>query len=323
MKSATDTVRHQPPNPDWWIPDPISACEVQCAGQSSIVVRQHGNADAPLRLILSHGNGLAIDLYYPFWSLLADEFELIVYDLRNHGWNQPSAREHHNLPTMINDHDRVLEAVDRRYGAKTCVGVFHSLSTVIALLSFTERYSGLLLVDPPLCKPGASDEDFDAATERAAAMTRRRLERYRAEEDFADMLEYLPSFARVLPGVRQLMARTTLRPTADNTAYELRCPAELEAQVIEYIRSFAPLLDLDTLYCPTKVIGADPTLPYTYLPSFDLSQIAAVEYDFVVDATHLVQMEKPQECVLMLRDFLDRIGLLNLDSEPGAGTRRC
>ncbi len=321
--SATDNADNLRPSAIWRIPDPISACEVQCAGQANIVVRQHGNGDAPLRLILSHGNGLAIDLYYPFWSLLADEFELIVYDLRNHGWNRPSEREHHNIPTMINDHDLVLDAVDRRYGEKTCVGVFHSLSAVIALLSFTRRYSGLLLVDPPLCKPGASDEDFDMASERAAAMTRTRRERYGTVEEFSDMLEYLPGFARVLPGVRRLMARTTLRPTPDNTGYELRCPRELEAQVIEYIRSFAPLLDMDRLNCPTKVIGADPTLPHTYLPSFDLSQIAAVEYDFLVDATHLLQMEQPEACVLMLRNFLGRIGLVNVDSEPGAGTLRC
>ncbi len=47
---------------------------------TNIVLRRHGNPRGP-RLVLCHGNGLATDLYYPFWSLLADECDLIVYDL--------------------------------------------------------------------------------------------------------------------------------------------------------------------------------------------------------------------------------------------------
>ena len=309
MKSATGTASHVPPDMTWRIPDPISVCEVQVSDQTDIVVRQHGNADAPLRLILSHGNGLAIDLYYPFWSLLADEFELLVYDLRNHGWNHPGSRNHHNIPTLIHDHDLVLDAIVRRYGEKDCVGVFHSVSTVIALLSFTKRYSGLVLFDPPLCQFCASEAEFDEAATRAAAMTRRRRDRYDTEDEFADMLAYLPGFVRVLPGVRELMARTTLRRSADETSFELRCPREFEAQITEYIRSFSPLLDLDVLSSPVKVIGADPTLPYTYLPTLSLSQAAVVDYDFVVNATHLLQLEKPAECVIMLREFLDQMGL--------------
>ena len=310
MKPETDSVPQVPPTKTWRIPDPVSVCEVRVAHETEIPVRQHGNADAPLRLLLSHGNGLAIDLYYPFWSLLADEFELIVYDLRNHGWNRLGPRTHHNIPTLVHDHDLILDSIVNRYGAKPCVGVFHSISAVVALLSETQRYSGLVLFDPPLCKPCASEAEFDRAAEKAAKMTRRRHERYGTEDEFAEMLAYLPGFLRVLPGVRQLMARTTLRQTDGELSYELRCPREYEAQITDYLRSFAPLLDLAGLSSPTKVIGADPMLPFTYLPSFDLSTIEAVDYDFVVDGTHLLQLEQPMECVTMLRDFLHQIGLL-------------
>ena len=65
---------------------PHCVVEVPIAGDASIFVRRHGNPDGP-RLVLSHGNGLAADLYYPFWSLLEDRFDLILYDFRNHGWN--------------------------------------------------------------------------------------------------------------------------------------------------------------------------------------------------------------------------------------------
>ena len=67
---------------------------------------------------------------------------------------------------------------------------------------------------------------------------------------------------------------------------------------------------MTTLTCPTKVIGADPTLPFTYLPTFDLGHVSAVDYDFVPEATHLLQLEQPEECVALLRNFLAIQGIL-------------
>ena len=78
---------------------------------------------------------------------------------------------------------------------------------------------------------------------------------------------------------------------------------------MDYVRSFSPLVDLETLPCPTKVVGADPTLPYAYLPTFDLSHVMTVDYDFIPDATHLLQLEKPSECVAAVRQFLENNGI--------------
>lgn len=298
-----------PPETVWKIPEPLSLCEVELDDETVTVVRRHGNPDADLRLVLSHGNGLAIDLYYPFWSLLADDFDLIAFDLRNHGWNRVGNRRNHNIPVLMHDHDLVLDAIEREYGAKRTVGVFHSLSTLVAILAFSDAYSGLVLFDPPLCKPIGALKELDEAAERAAAITRRRGYRFRTEEEFSDLLSYLPGFVRVVPGVRELMAATTLRRAADGQGYELRCPREYEAQIMDYVRSFAPLLDLSLLTCPTKVVGADPTLEYAYLPTFDLSHMLTVDYDFLPDATHFLQLEKPAECAAVLREFLETNGL--------------
>ena len=287
------------------IPNPVSVCEVPLDERTVTKLRQHGNPSGP-RLVLSHGNGLAIDLYYPFWSLLADDFDLMVYDLRNHGWNTVGPRRDHNIPTLIADHDRILAHIDSVYGRKPTVGVFHSLSTLITLMSFTDLYSALVLFDPPLCKPTASEAEFDTAAERTAAMIRRRSERFRTTREFATILGLFPGFSEIAPEIRDLVARTTLRSSADGKNFELRCPRDYEAQIAEYIRGFAPLLDLETLTCPTKVIGADPTLPYAYLPTFNLGQAVNVDYDFVPDARHFLQLEKPEQCAAMLRDFLDQ-----------------
>lgn len=290
----------------WTVPEPHSVCEVAIDERTATVVRRHGNPDAGVRLVLSHGNGLAIDLYYPFWSLLADEFDLMVYDIRNHGWNRVGRRQEHNIPTLIHDHDLVLETIERSFESKPTVGIYHSLSTLLPLLSFSSNYAALILLDPPLCKPGANQVELHDAAERAAAMIERRGYRFETQEKFAAFLGCLPTFARVVPGGLDLMARTTLRQSADGRGYELRCPREYEAQLMNYGRSFFPLLDLELLTCPTKVIGGDPMLPYAYLPTFDLSSVMSIDYDFIPEATHLLPLEEPGECVAVVREFLKR-----------------
>ena len=289
----------------WEIPDPLSTCDIRLDDDTVTTLRRHGNVSGS-RLILSHANGLAIDLYYPFWSLLAGDCELIVYDLRNHGWNRVGSQRDHNFPTLIHDHDVILESIDRIYGSKPTVGVFHSVSSLVPLLSFSKLYSALVLFDPPLCKPGSSQIELQTAAEKAAAQTRRRGHRFGTREEFSDFLRFMPTFSRVVPGVPELMARTTLRRSASGEDYELRCPREYEAQLMDYARSFFPLIDLEWLSCPTKVVGADPTLPYSYLPTFDVGDVMRVDYDFIPETTHLLQLERPEECAAAVRAFLER-----------------
>ena len=49
---------------------------------------------------------------------------------------------------------------------------------------------------------------------------------------------------------------------------------------------------------------------YAYLPTFDLSHIQTVNYDFVPETTHFLQVEKPAECIGMMRGFLEECGLV-------------
>ncbi|MDE2999662.1 MAG: alpha/beta hydrolase [Gemmatimonadota bacterium] len=295
----------------WDIPEPLATFDVPVDDDTRITLRRHGNPGGP-RLILSHGNGLAIDLYFPFWSLLLDEFDLIVYDLRNHGWNAVSSIHEHSVPTFVNDHDRILDAIDGNWGKRPKIGVFHSVSALTALLSPVRGggFSACVLFAPPLCKHGASYEEFDAAAERVAAMTRRRANHFNTKEEFADVLPYLPTFQRVVPGVFELVARTTLRRSRNGQGFELRCPREYEAQIVDYAATFAVLVDFPKFRCPLKVIGADPTLPFSYLPTLDLSDIVTVDYDFLPETTHLLQMEQPAECVEAMREFLDSHSLI-------------
>ena len=140
-------------------------------------------------------------------------------------------------------------------------------------------------------------------------MIRKRGHLFKKREDFVELLQILPMFKWTVPGVHELMARTTLRRSASGEGYELRCPREYEAQLMNYCRSFFPLLDLDLLECPTKFIGADPTMPHAYLPALDPRLATAMDYDFIPETTHLLPLEKPEECAALTREFLERHGL--------------
>ena len=296
------------PQPVWQVPDPISIHDVTVDGKTVIRLRRHGNPQGP-RLIMSHGNGLAIDLYYPFWSNLLDDFDIIIYDLRNHGWNSVGDISSHNLPTFIRDYDRVLETIREEYGDKPTFGVYHSISALVALLSSQrgDGLTGLYLFDPPVCRPGGSYEEFEVAATRAANLTRTRTERYPTRAEFAGVLPFMPTFRNVVPGIPDLVAETTLRRSDDSEAFVLRCPREFEAQVVEYAGVFAVSVDFDRIVCPVRVVGADPTLPYSYLPTMDLSDILSIDYDFMPEASHFMIFERPDECAASVREYVQSL----------------
>lgn len=291
----------------WEPPEPLAVDEARMGDGTAILLRRHGNPGGQ-RLVLSHGNSMAIDAYYPFWSLLERDFDLVAYDARNHGRNTLTSLRKHNLPTLIDDHGRIMEAVDAVFGEKPKVGVFHSMSALTAVLTHDKGagLAGLILFDPPFCKPGRSYEEFEAATLRLEAAARRRSARFRTREEYAELLQFAPTFLHAVPGVLPLIAETTLRESAEG-GYELACPPEYEAQMLKYAGVFGVSIDLGALRCPAKVIGADPTVPYSYLPTLDLSDITSVDYDFLPDATHFLQLEQPRECVEMMLPFVESV----------------
>ena len=290
-------------------PRPAAIIEVRLDDEVTIPVRRYGNPAGP-RLLLSHGNGLAVDLYYPFWSLLLDDFDLVLFDLRSHGANPTGTLARHTVPTFVRDLEAVGRAVDREFGLRPRAGLYHSASSLACLLSpsVSASYAALVLFDPPLFPPGARQRAFEAACRQAAQRTRIRAFRFRSEAEFAELMEAQPAFDRTVPGAVRRMARTTLR-RAPHGGFELRCPREYEAKIMASLAGFARMVDLDSLALPIKVIGADPALRHYFLPPCDLSHTAAVDYEVLPGTTHLAQFEQPQRCAALTVDFLRKNGL--------------
>lgn len=301
------------------VPAPRDTLEVPVSEGGSIVVRRHG-AEHGSRIVLSHGNGLAADLYYPYWMLLLDRFEVFVFDLRNHGWNPVGDVRHHNPALFASDlDDAILPAIENEFGPKPTLGVFHSISALVSLLAPSQggRFAGLLLFDPPICGPGLSQREFDVRAEMAESQARLRRDRFASHQELLRLLDYSSTFAQLTPRLKRLYAETILRPMPDGSGFELRCPPACEAQAFAFMSAFAAIVDYDAMACPVKVIGADPTLPISYLPSFDMRLVTKVDYDFIPKVGHNVPLEAPERSYELTVEFMERLGLAT--PRPPAG----
>ncbi len=291
------------------LPAPHRIIDVVSDDGALIRVRQHGNPEGP-RLALSHGNGLAIDGYFPFWSLLLDRYELMLFDFRNHGQNPLGTFEHHNWPQFIRDLERIFAAIQEHFGEKPTVGVFHSLSAVSATMQtqcFGSRWNPLILFDPPFYPP--EDHPLHRVQynneEEIAARAEKRTPQY------ADPSELAASFARRMtrwrPEAYEMMARATLRHDVANNQWVLACPREFEAHVFRSNRDSSAWTGLGQMPVPVKLICGDPEMEDS-MPPARLGRAVAAEsgiaYEAIPETTHFLQIEKPRECVEAMESFL-------------------
>lgn len=278
------------------------------ADATIITVRRHGNPNGP-RMVFSHGCGLAADLYYPYWSLLADRFDLCIFDLRSHGWNQVSPIESLNIATLAADNQTIIEAISTNWGPKPCLGVFHSLSAVMALTHQRHKpdFTSLVLFDPGLKLPGGTTQHLDEVCQKHAKRARRRQRHFASRHELAEMLGQTPAYSLIPPKTLSLLADATLRP-ATGGGYELRCPPKQESQLVEWYFGFAMQAShmIDSLDIPIKAISSDPTIQSSFLPGLDLNTLARFNYDFIPGKTHFLQLEGPEECATLTIEFLER-----------------
>ena len=144
------------------ISKPRETLDLVMGDGATIRVRFHGKSDGP-RVFLGNGNGFAADGYYPFWKLFLEKFELVIFDFRNHGQNPTaiSGLPAHNYAQMTLDLDRVFRAVNSRFGVKTNIGIFHSMSGRTAMKHACElgfKWDALILFDPPNVPPKGHPE---------------------------------------------------------------------------------------------------------------------------------------------------------------------
>ena len=158
------------------------------------------------------------------------------------------------------------------------------------------EYAALVLFDPPVCPPGGLPDDMEAVGGRLAEMTRKRKDIFGSPDELAASFSRSPLFEPMAPDAIRLLARSTVRARGNGDGYELRCPREYEAQVFEYFFVWSMTVDFDAVTCPVKVLGSDPTVRNSFLPSMDLADLVALDYDFLPETSHFLLLEEPEEC---------------------------
>jgi pimeloyl-ACP methyl ester carboxylesterase len=295
------------------VPTPHETFDLTMADGAPIRVRRHGNPKGR-RLVLCHGNGFAIDAYVPFWSLLADRFDLVLYDQRNHGQNPRYKPGAHDVPRFVSDMEEIFHAIRNRLGPAFTVGVFHSISGVTSIwhaLQYGKRWDALVLFDPALIPgPGLPEHDVARTFELGLARwAKSRPNHFSDPSELADRFAKSYSLRRWVPGAHELMARSILRQEPDTGQWSLCCPPECESRVYATNSALHLTHRLNELPLPLKLICADPDQPDAQAPckvGRSLHALYGCRYEAIVDTSHLLLIEKPAECARALLAALER-----------------
>lgn len=297
------------------LPAPSQVFDVALDDGAKIRMRRHGNPDGA-RLLLAHGNGFASDAYFPYWQHLLSVFDLLIFDFRNHGQNVPVVPSHHTYEQLTRDLERVVQDVKSRLGAKPTAGIFHSMSGRTAMKHAIEigwRWDALILFDPPNVPPPSHPlyPPMAAFEKRLTEWARQRRRRFGSVDELAEEYRQSRAAARWIDGAHALMARSVLRRSPDGDGYELVCDPENEATIYAEAASLNLWPQADDFDGPVKLIGCDPNVKgsTTGPANQALGREGGYDYSFVAHSGHLLQIEKPGECVRLTLQFLADCGL--------------
>jgi pimeloyl-ACP methyl ester carboxylesterase len=208
----------------------------------------------------------------------------------------------------------VVQAINARLGTKPTVGIFHSMSGRTAMKHAIEigwRWDALVLFDPPNVPPVTHPRyaPMEAFEKKLTEWALGRRRAFASVEELTD--EYLQSRATRgwVDGAHALMARSVLRRSPDGNGYVLTCAPENEAAIYAEALSLNLWPRAQDFGGPVKLIGADPGMkggPTTALTNQALGVENGYDYDFVAGAGHLLQIEKPAECVRLVEEFMKK-----------------
>ena len=298
------------------VPVPRQTFDAVMEDGAVITLRRHGNADGP-RLVLAHGNGFAIDAYFPFWRLLEAGWDLVVYDQRNHGWNPRHDAARHDVPRFVADLDRLRTIVEEQFGRKPTVGVFHSISAVTAIWHALDRgwrWDGLALFDPPLIPSPGHRLHRDARTFELGLSdwAAGRADRFADAASLAERFAASKSLSGWVPGAHELMARAITREDSATGEWVLCCPREAESRVYATNAGLDLCPRLVEITGPVMLIGSDPDAPHALAPgrvNRAMHLEHGLDWTAVAGTSHMLQLERPEACADVLTAFLARLGL--------------
>lgn len=298
------------------IPPPDARLMIEMEDGPRVRLRRYGNRNGT-RLLLSHGNGFAIDAYLPFWQRLIADYDVVVFDMRNHGLSGRSPVEKHNYAQLARDLDRIIDGVRAELGAKPTVGVMHSFSSRTAMKHAVEigwKWDALVLYDPPNVPPPSHPvyEVMEAFENRLVKYAASRRRTFNSAAELAGEYRASRATARWVDGTHDLMARSVLRKDAGAETWSLVCTPEHEAAIYAEALKLNLWPNASDFGGPVRLVGCDPAVagaPATGAANKALGQEGGYDYVCVENTGHLQQIERPDTCADVLIEFLGKHGL--------------
>jgi pimeloyl-ACP methyl ester carboxylesterase len=208
----------------------------------------------------------------------------------------------------------VLDGVTLAWGRRKSAGIFHSMSARVAMKHAIEigwRWDALVLFDPPnVPPPGHPARDPMCAFEtKLTGWARQRRARFGDPRELAGEYAAARANRSWVDGAHDLMARAVLRRDPAHDGWVLRCAPALEAAIYEAALTLDLWPNAARYGGPVKLISADPDLPYgppTGLANRALGAEQGYDVVAIAGTGHLLQIEKPAECVHAMVEFLAR-----------------
>ena len=287
----------------------VSEFDVFAGDGARFAIRHYANPSAT-RLYITHGNGFAVDGYRVFWEPLLDAYDVVLFDMRNHGRNPTTGADGHHYQQMASDLVSIHADVEQRLDAKRSVGVFHSMSARAAMKGAADNgtpYDALVLFDPPSVPPPghAVYEAMRSFELKLVSWACERPEVFISPEELETAYAGNRGSAKWSPQAHADMARAVLRPDPAG-GYRLICQRELEASIYLAALTIDLWPEAKSMGVPAKLIGADPNGagPPTGLANQALAKEGGYDYAAIDGAGHLLQIEKPDACRETMITFL-------------------
>ena len=299
------------------LPLPSARADLTMKDGAVIRLRRYGRPGAT-RIVLGHGNGLAINAYAPFWLPLAESYDRVAFDMRNHGENPLHTQEGHVWENFFSDIEEVFQGIRAHFGPARTVAAMHSLSSMATLEHAWRnrgRWDAVCVFDPPMSPPAGhplmATQGPDSA--RLSSRAARRQAIFDTQEELAAQYDR-PAFARWRPEQAGLLAQATSRRMPDGR-WTLCCPPAFESYVFGHKKDPTLFHRMREIGVPLRIIAGDPDSPYAS-PSAAVAKAAhdehGVDVAMIPGTTHFLQFEEPEACRDRLVEFIRMHGL---DSE--------
>ncbi len=292
------------------IPSPDVTHTVFLDDGAEIILRRYSRASGT-RLVVSHGNGCAVDGYFPYWQKFLDDHEVVVFDFRNCGQN-PAHVGAHDYPIFLKDMTAVYDSIDDAFGKRSQAGAFHSMSARINLkyaLEGNRRLDALVVFDPPMVPPE------DHPLHELLHSEERVLWRWAAgrpavfddPSELADLYAKSRMLSGWVDGTYDLMARAVLRQDTADGKWHLVCSGARESNIYRQNAALNIWPHGDDFPIPVLLVGGDPESDIPSAPAHACRALGSEmgwRYESVPGTGHFLQLQEPDACAQLTKSFL-------------------